>query len=77
LAPRVPKASRVGEHAPGAPILLVGDDALAERVCLELGATGGTPVRVVWPMSSERREAFLRAGAAVTPRAADADEALL
>ena len=67
----------MGEHAPGAPILLVGDDTLAERVSLELGAAGGTPVRVVWPMSSERREAFLRAGAAVTPRVADADDALL
>ncbi len=65
------------EHAAGTAILIVGDDALAERVCLELGAAGGSHVRVVWPMSSERREAFLRAGAAVTPQDPDHDEALL
>jgi Trk K+ transport system NAD-binding subunit len=58
-------------------IIIAGDDTLVERVCVELAAAGGTPVRVVYPMSSERREAFLRCGAAVTPRDPDSDEALL
>jgi Trk K+ transport system NAD-binding subunit len=58
-------------------ILIVGDDVLAERVCVELAAAGGTRVRVVSPMNSERQEAFRRAGAAVTPHDADADESLL
>jgi Trk K+ transport system NAD-binding subunit len=58
-------------------ILIVGDDVLAERVCVELAAAGGSRVRVVSPMNSERQEAFRRAGAAVTPHDADADESLL
>jgi Trk K+ transport system NAD-binding subunit len=58
-------------------ILIVGDDVLAERVCVELAAAGGTRVRVVSPMSSDRQEAFRRAGAAVTPHDADNDESLL
>ena len=57
--------------------LIVGDDVLAERVCVELAAAGGSRVRVVSPMHAERQEAFRRAGAAVTPHDADNDEALL
>jgi Trk K+ transport system NAD-binding subunit len=64
-------------HAEDSAILIVGDDVLAERVCVELAAAGGTYVRVVSPMNSERQEAFRRAGAAVTPHNADADESLL
>jgi Trk K+ transport system NAD-binding subunit len=58
-------------------ILIVGDDVLAERVCVELAAAGGSRVRVISPMNAERQEAFRRAGAAVTPHDADHDEALL
>ena len=58
-------------------ILIVGDDALAERVCVELTAAGGTSVHVIWPMPAERQEAFRRAGATVTARQPDTDEALL
>jgi Trk K+ transport system NAD-binding subunit len=58
-------------------ILIVGDDALAERVCVELAAAGGTTVRVIWPMSAERQAAFERAGASVTARQPDNDQALL
>jgi Trk K+ transport system NAD-binding subunit len=64
-------------HGQGPAILIVGDDVLAERVCVELAAAGGTHVRVISPMNSERQEAFRRAGAAVTPHNADADESLL
>jgi Trk K+ transport system NAD-binding subunit len=64
-------------HARDPAILIVGDDVLAERVCVELAAAGGTRVRVVSPMSSERQEAFRRAGAAVTPHDADNDDSLL
>ena len=58
-------------------ILIVGDDALAERVCLELNAAGGTGVRVVFPLKADRQEAFRRAGALVTARDPDSDESLL
>jgi Trk K+ transport system NAD-binding subunit len=64
-------------HADDPAILIVGDDVLAERVCVELAAAGGTRVRVVSPMNSERQEAFRRAGAAVTAHNADVDESLL
>lgn len=58
-------------------ILIVGDDALAEHVCVELAAAGGAHVRVVWPMNADRQEAFRCAGASVTPRDPDNDESLL
>ncbi len=60
----------------GAMIIIVGDDTLVERVCVELAAAGGADVRVVSSMSAERREAFGRTGAAVTSRDPDSDEAL-
>jgi len=62
-------------HEPA--ILIVGDDVLAERVCVELSAVGGARVRVISAMDAERQEAFRRAGAAVTLRDADHDDALL
>ncbi len=58
-------------------ILIVGDDVLAERVCVELASAGGTRVNVLWPMNAERQAAFRRASACVTVRDADHDEALL
>jgi Trk K+ transport system NAD-binding subunit len=58
-------------------IIIVGDDTLVERVCVELAAAGGTEVRVVWPMSPDRRETLQRVGVAVTARDPDSDEALL
>jgi len=64
-------------HAHEPAILIVGDDVLAERVCVELAAAGGARVRVVSPMNTERAEAFRRTGAAVTPHDADNDESLI
>ena len=65
------------DHTREPAILIVGDDALAERVCVELAAAGGPPVRAVWPMKPERQEAFARAGASVTARDPDNDASLL
>jgi Trk K+ transport system NAD-binding subunit len=45
-------------------ILIVGDDVLAERVCVELAAAGGTQVRVVSPNDADRDEVLLEAGVA-------------
>jgi Trk K+ transport system NAD-binding subunit len=43
-------------------ILIVGDDLLAERVCDELAAAGGTRVRVVAPKIADDDEELLEAG---------------
>jgi Trk K+ transport system NAD-binding subunit len=43
-------------------ILVVGGDALTERVCAELTATAGHEVRVVWPISAHPDEALKTAG---------------
>jgi Trk K+ transport system NAD-binding subunit len=43
-------------------ILVVGGDALTERVCAELTATTGHEVRVVWPISAHPDEALIAAG---------------
>jgi Trk K+ transport system NAD-binding subunit len=43
-------------------ILVVGGDALSERVCAELTATTGHEVRVVWPISAHPDEALKQAG---------------
>jgi Trk K+ transport system NAD-binding subunit len=43
-------------------ILVVGGDALTERVCAELRSTLGHEVRVVWPLSSESDDELLAAG---------------
>jgi Trk K+ transport system NAD-binding subunit len=43
-------------------ILVVGGDALTERVCAELTATTGHEVRVVWPISAHPDEALKAAG---------------
>ncbi len=56
--------------------LITGDDALAERVCTELLASGEGRVCVVSPLSVERRAAFERAGATVLGRAPDSQDAL-
>ena len=45
-------------------ILIVGDDVLAERVCVELAAAGGTRVRVVAPKDADSDEALREAGVA-------------
>jgi Trk K+ transport system NAD-binding subunit len=45
-------------------ILVVGGDALTERVCAELTATTGHDVRVVWPVSTHPDEALKAAGVA-------------
>jgi len=43
-------------------ILVVGGDALADRVCAELTATTGHEVRIVWPITARPDEALLAAG---------------
>jgi Trk K+ transport system NAD-binding subunit len=45
-------------------ILVVGGDALTERVCAELTATTGHEVRVVWPISAHPDDALISAGVA-------------
>ena len=56
--------------------LITGDDALAERVCAELVATGEMRVCVVTVLAGERSAAFERAGATVLSRMPDNQEAL-
>ena len=51
-------------HAHEPAILIVGDDVLAERVCVELDAAGGTRVRVIPPKDADRDEILLQAGVA-------------
>lgn len=43
-------------------ILVVGGDALTERVCAELRATAGHEARVVWPISPQSDAELLAAG---------------
>lgn len=57
-------------------IMIVGDDALAERVCAELTAGGLNRVHVVSRLTAERTAAFSAAGAVVTQAAPDNDESL-
>jgi len=45
-------------------ILVVGGDALTERVCAELTATTGHEVRIVWPISARPDAALIAAGVA-------------
>lgn len=51
-------------HAHEPAILIVGDDVLAERVCVELDAAGGTRVRIVPPKDADSDEVLLEAGVA-------------
>jgi Trk K+ transport system NAD-binding subunit len=51
-------------HAQEPAILIVGDDVLAERVCAELDAAGGTQVRVVPPKDADSDDVLLEAGVA-------------
>ena len=59
-------------------ILVVGGDALTERVCAELTATTGHDVRVVWPVSTHPDEALKAAGVtrAASILALSSDDAL-
>jgi voltage-gated potassium channel Kch len=43
-------------------LLVIGEDALAERVCAELAATSGHRVRSVWSLDAKRQDAFARLG---------------
>jgi Trk K+ transport system NAD-binding subunit len=45
-------------------ILIVGDDLLAERVCAELGAAGGTRVRLLASINADDDDALVEAGVA-------------
>jgi Trk K+ transport system NAD-binding subunit len=56
--------------------LVTGDDALAERVCAELIATGDVRVCVVSALGAERKAAFEGIGTTVLGRAPDSDDAL-
>jgi Trk K+ transport system NAD-binding subunit len=57
--------------------LVTGDDALAERVCTELIATGELRVCVLSVLGAERKAVFERLGATVVTRAPDSQDALL
>jgi Trk K+ transport system NAD-binding subunit len=56
--------------------LITGEDALAERVCAELIATGDVRVCVLSVLDEERRAAFERLGATVVCRTPNSREAL-
>jgi Trk K+ transport system NAD-binding subunit len=58
-------------------LLVVGGDALAERVCSELTATSGHQVRVVWSLDAKRQAAFHALGAGVAPLEPDSDDSLI
>jgi len=58
-------------------ILLVGDDAVTERVCAELTATAGHRVCVAGPLDPERQATFRLLGATIAAGSIDADEALV
>lgn len=59
-------------------ILIVGGDALSERVCAELSSTTGHEVRVVWPVSAQPDESLRAAGiaSATSLLALSSDDAL-
>lgn len=59
-------------------ILVVGGDALTERVCAELTATAGHDVRVVWPVSTHPDDELKAAGVlgAASILALSSDDAL-
>jgi Trk K+ transport system NAD-binding subunit len=59
-------------------IIVVGGDALTDRVCAELTATTGHEVRVVWPISAHPDEALKAAGVddAISILALSSDDAL-
>ncbi|MBD5655589.1 MAG: NAD-binding protein [Candidatus Eremiobacteraeota bacterium] len=56
--------------------LVTGEDALAERVCAELIATGGVRVCLISSLGAERKAAFERVGATVLSRKPDGQDAL-
>jgi Trk K+ transport system NAD-binding subunit len=56
-------------------ILIVGDDAVTERVCSEL-VSAGDPVRVVFALTAAQTERFRRTGAAITNGDPNANESL-
>jgi Trk K+ transport system NAD-binding subunit len=57
-------------------LIIVGSDALAERVCAELTATAGHHVRVVGSLDAKRRKIFESLGASVAPFEPDSDDSL-
>jgi Trk K+ transport system NAD-binding subunit len=59
-------------------ILVVGSDALTQRVCAELTSTAGHEVRIVWPISPEADDELLAAGVerAASILALSSDDAL-
>ena len=58
-------------------LLVVGDDALVERVCAELIATAGHRVRVAWSLDEKRDKAFRALGIESVAFDPNSDESLI
>jgi voltage-gated potassium channel Kch len=58
-------------------LLVVGDDALVQRVCAELTATEGHRVRVASSLDEKRERAFRALGVTVAPLETSSDESLI
>jgi voltage-gated potassium channel Kch len=58
-------------------LLVVGDDALVERVCSELIATAGHRVRVAWSLDAKRAAVFRGLGISTVPLEPGSDESLI
>ena len=57
-------------------LLIVGGDALVERVCVELLATAGHQVRVAWSLDAKREHAFRALGITIVPLDPRSDDSL-
>jgi Trk K+ transport system NAD-binding subunit len=57
-------------------LLVIGGDALVERVCAELTATAGHQVRVAWSLDAKREHAFRSLGVTVTSLDPRSDDSL-
>lgn len=71
----MPEASARPEHSPSL-VIVVGGDALAQRVCEELTATTDQDVAVLWHHNTELAERVGRCGARFVGRSPDDDESL-
>jgi Trk K+ transport system NAD-binding subunit len=58
-------------------LLIVGDDALVERVCAELTSTAGHHVRVVWTLEPDRERTLRALGVDIAVFERDSDQSLI
>jgi voltage-gated potassium channel Kch len=72
-------ATSMNDQSDSSLLLIVGGDALAERVCRELTISSTQQVCVLWALDAKRQAAFHMLGATTTPLdlASDSDKSLL